>query len=98
MKLLREAVAGTLESSDVMIRIAPLTDQEIDIVISSMVEKQFGAAIRRTVLEVLQHYQLRGVQVMVDDKGALDCILRARLHTALLRASEDGSAPWEKPL
>ncbi len=30
---------------------------------------------------------MRGVQLNVDDKGALDCILRARLETLLARAS-----------
>ena len=38
---------------------------------------------------------LRAVQVIVDDKGALDCVLRARLETALMRACEGGQLPWE---
>jgi citrate lyase subunit gamma (acyl carrier protein) len=46
------------------------------------------------LLEVLQHYQVEPVQVMVDDKGALDCVLRARLETALMRASDNGQLPW----
>ncbi len=32
-------------------------------------------------------YNVRGVQLNVDDKGALDCILRARLEALLARAS-----------
>ncbi|VTR22217.1 Citrate lyase gamma chain [Serratia fonticola] len=36
------------------------------------------------------------VQVIVDDKGALDCVLRARLETALMRASETAALPWEE--
>ena len=31
--------------------------------------KQFGAAIRHTLLEVLQRYEVEPVQVIVDDKG-----------------------------
>jgi len=61
------------------------------------VEKQFGAAICHTLLEVLQRYEVEPVQVIVDDKGALDCVLRARLETALMRASENGQLPWEAP-
>lgn len=96
MKIVREAMAGTLESSDVMVRIAPAEGQEHDLLIASSVEKQFGAAIRSTLLQVLEHYGVPPVQVIVDDKGALDCVLRARLETALLRASETAVLPWEE--
>lgn len=72
MKINQLAVAGTLESGDVMIRIAPLDTQDIDLQINSSVEKQFGEAIRATILEVLSRYDVRGVQLNVDDKGALD--------------------------
>ncbi|KFC82675.1 citrate lyase acyl carrier protein [Buttiauxella agrestis] len=96
MKITRPAVAGTLESGDVMIRIIPLDTQEIDLQINSSVEKQFGAAIRATLMEILTRYDVRGVQLNVDDKGALDCILRARLETLLVRASDVGALPWEE--
>ncbi|EBX3461668.1 citrate lyase acyl carrier protein [Salmonella enterica subsp. enterica serovar Give] len=95
MKINQLAVAGTLESGDVMIRIAPLDTQDIDLQISSSVEKQFGEAIRATILEVLSRYDVHGVQLNVDDKGALDCILRARLETLLARASGIAALPWE---
>lgn len=88
-------MAGTLESSDVMVRIAPGDGPQHDLLIASSVEKQFGAAIRRTLLQVLNQYGVEPVQVMVDDKGALDCVLRARLETALMRASDGDQLPWE---
>ncbi|MEN1256026.1 citrate lyase ACP, partial [Pseudomonas aeruginosa] len=68
-KINQPAVAGTLESGDVMIRI--------------------------TILDVLARYNVRGVQLNVDDKGALDCILRARLEALLARASGIPALPWE---
>ena len=40
-------------------------------------------------------YNVRGVQLNVDDKGALDCILRARLEALLARASGIPALPWE---
>ncbi|PVZ80276.1 citrate lyase acyl carrier protein [Serratia sp. S1B] len=94
MKIVREAMAGTLESSDVMVRIAPAEGPAHDLLIASSVEKQFGDAIRSTLLQVLQQYNVPPVQVMVDDKGALDCVLRARLETALMRASDTTTLPW----
>ncbi|EFC1641395.1 citrate lyase acyl carrier protein [Escherichia coli] len=95
MKINQPAVAGTLESGDVMIRIAPLDTQDIDLQINSSVEKQFGDAIRTTILDVLARYNVRGVQLNVDDKDALDCILRARLEALLARASGIPALPWE---
>ena len=96
MKITQAAVAGTLESSDVMVRIAPIDTPEIDLQISSSVEKQFGDAIRTTVMEILTRHDISGVQLVVDDKGALDCILRARLETLLVRASDVKNLPWEE--
>ncbi|AWH88391.1 citrate lyase acyl carrier protein [Limnobaculum parvum] len=94
MKIVKEAVAGTLESSDVMVRIAPLGGSEIDLQLNSSVEKQFGDAIRETVMDTLAKLGVTGVQLIIDDKGALDCILRARLQTVLLRASDSKELPW----
>lgn len=94
MKIIKEAVAGTLESSDVMIRIAPLDGSEIDLQLNSSVEKQFGDAIRQTIFDTLAQLGVTGVQLIIDDKGALECILRARLQTVLLRASDSKELPW----
>ncbi len=82
-----------------MIRIAPLDTQDIDLQINSSVEKQFGDAIRTTILDVLARYNVRGVQLNVDDKGALDCILRARLEApAGTRQRYPGSAMGGLPM
>ncbi|MRS14007.1 citrate lyase acyl carrier protein [Enterobacteriaceae bacterium RIT691] len=96
MNIIQPAVAGTLESGDVMIRIAPLASPDIDLQINSSVEKQFGEAIRATLLEILNRYDIHGVQLNVDDKGALDCILRARMETLLARAAGIPALPWEE--
>lgn len=94
MKIIHAAVAGTLESGDVMVRIAPIDTHDIDLQLSSSVEKQFGDAIRATILDVLSRHEIHGVQLIVDDKGALDCVLRARLETLLVRASDVVALPW----
>lgn len=46
MNIVREALAGTQESSDLMVKIAP-AHGELEIVIHSEVIKQFGEQIRR---------------------------------------------------
>ena len=49
------------------------------------------ASVSYTHLDVYK----RQVQLNVDDKGALDCILRARLEALLARASGIPALPWE---
>ncbi|TPG63478.1 citrate lyase acyl carrier protein [Ewingella americana] len=94
MNIIRETLAGTLESSDVMVRVAP-NSSHIDVQLSSTVEKQFGHLIRLRIREVLKDLQIETVTLVVDDKGALDCVLRARLETALIRASDQNPNQWE---
>lgn len=95
MKITQEAVAGTLESSDVMIRVTP-NQSGIVLEINSSVKKQFGEAIEKTVRETLNQLNVIDVHLIVDDKGALDCVLKARLQAVLLRASNTQSLlPWE---
>lgn len=95
MQITKIAVAGTLESSDVQIRIAPATS--LDIELNSSVGKQFGEDILATIQDVLTTFNVKSAQIIVEDKGALDCVLRARLKTALLRATDE-EIEWEKLL
>ncbi|ROP59828.1 citrate lyase subunit gamma (acyl carrier protein) [Enterobacter sp. BIGb0383] len=95
MKIIREALAGTQESSDLMVKILP-ADGELEVVIHSEVIKQFGDQIRQVVQETLRAMDVRQGVIMVDDKGALDCVIRARLQSALLRAADVQRIDWEK--
>ncbi|AKO31060.1 citrate lyase ACP [[Haemophilus] ducreyi] len=95
MQITKTAVAGTLESSDVQIRIAPSTTMDIEI--NSSVAKQFGEDILNSVTAVLAQFEVSSAQIIIEDKGALDCVLRARLKAALLRATDEALA-WEKIL
>ncbi|EEA7055116.1 citrate lyase acyl carrier protein, partial [Salmonella enterica subsp. enterica serovar Braenderup] len=53
MKIIKDALAGTLESSDVMIRIGPSSEPGIRLELESLVKQQFGAAIEQVVRETL---------------------------------------------
>lgn len=85
MKLVRNAVAGTLESSDVLVSIQPADRLEVEV--DSVVMAQWGRAIRETVNTVLQAAGVTTGLVRIQDRGARDCTLRARLTTVLDRAS-----------
>ena len=88
MKITKQASAGTMESSDVYVEIEPSTDG-LDIHIESVVEKQFGDKIEACVRDVLNEYGLTDANVRVVDRGALECVLRARVETAVLRCGGD---------
>ena len=85
--ILKAASAGTMESSDVYVEIEP-GDNGLQIHVESVVERQFGAAIEAAVQDVLREQQVEQAVVRVADRGALDCVLRARVETAILRAKE----------
>lgn len=85
MKITKSAGAGSMESNDAMILIEP-GDGEVEIMIESVVKKQFGAQIEKAVREVLGEFQVDDARVVVRDKGAVECTLKARCETAILRA------------
>lgn len=88
MNIVRPAAAGTLESSDALVTVEPAP--QVKIAVSSPVQKQFGEAIKRAVCETLQELNVNGAAVTVQDRGALECTLRARVETAVRRAGEVG--------
>ncbi len=84
-EIVRRATAGTLESSDAYVELEPGAG-EIEIELDSVVEGQFGAQIRRVVAEVLNEQGVGSARVKLVDRGALDCVIRARVETAVARA------------
>ena len=84
-KLLRRAQAGTLESSDVFVTLEP-GGQGLEIDIDSVVIKQFGEEILRVVKDELTQQDVTDAKVSIVDRGALECVLRARVECAVLRA------------
>lgn len=83
----KKASAGTLESSDVYVEIEPSAEGLV-IDLQSVVQAQFGDAIEAAVREVLQENGVERATVKVMDRGALECVIRARVETAVLRSKE----------
>ena len=84
MKILINAVAGTLESSDLFVQIEP-DENNLTLEIDSVVANQHMDAIRAAVLETLKEFEVSSGKIFIKDKGALDCVIRARVETALKR-------------
>ncbi|ULO03925.1 MULTISPECIES: citrate lyase acyl carrier protein [unclassified Campylobacter] len=90
------ASAGSLESGDVLISVSPANvGRKIEL--NSSVYKQFGEQILASVNEVLDEYDIKNVTIKIEDKGALDLVIRARLKTAIFRASLK-DYDWESEL
>lgn len=87
MKLLKNSVAGTLESSDIQIIIEPKEEAGIEVELKSSVEKQFGRQIRKVIKETLETLKVDNARVIANDKGALDCTIKARVQAAAYRAA-----------
>ena len=83
MAIIKSATAGTMESSDVYVQIEPAATLEIQL--ESVVYNQFGDAIREVVTEVLKEQGVETASVRIVDRGALECVIRARVETAVLR-------------
>ena len=88
---MKEALAGTLESGDIMITIGPGEGLEVEL--QSSVEAQFGRQIRELIKETLEGLGVKDAHVQAVDKGALDCTIRARVTAAAVRAT--GKDVWK---
>lgn len=94
MEIKKVAMAGTLESSDIAVVIEPNQEKNIMIKLKSSVEKQYGDQIKKVILDTLNELKVESATVKADDKGALDCVIKARVETAVLRAAEETHFNW----
>ena len=83
MEIVKIASAGTMESSDAYVEIEPA--ESLDIQLESVVYEQFGDEIRKVAKEVLEDNGVKGANVRIVDRGALECVIRARVETAIVR-------------
>ena len=88
MEITKCAAAGTMESSDVYVEVEPGT-QGLQLSLESVVSQQFGEAILTTAREVFEENGVENAVVRIVDRGALDCVIRARIETAILRGKGD---------
>jgi len=82
----KKAVAGTMESSDAYVEIEPAKGLELQI--ESVVQAQFGDSIKASAEDILNEYGVKGAKIRIVDQGALDCVIRARVETAIRRGAE----------
>lgn len=88
MKITTVGVAGTMESSDIIVTIEPKTTHGIDINLESAVKVQYGKQIESVIRSTLEELNVDAAIVTAVDKGALDCTVAARTAAAAYRAAK----------
>ncbi len=84
MVLLNTASAGTLESSDCLVTVSPA--EKLKLEYKGANSEVFADRTMMLVENVLKRYGLGGAEISIQDQGALEITIKARLETALNRA------------
>ena len=84
MKIVKTAQAGTVESSDIIVKIEP-QESGVEIVLTSSVMQQYGERIEAVIRETLSEVGVTAARVTV----------KARTQAAAFRAAESTDYPWK---
>jgi len=87
MKILQKSQVGTFESSDILILIEPVeenTGRKIEI--QSSVMFQYGENLKMLINSELDKFEIKDIHMIINDKGALEPTIKARLETAIKRS------------
>ncbi len=95
MEIVTTGLAGTMESSDIMVSVSKATGEGITIELTSSVSKQFGKQIRAVIRDCARKLGLTAAHITAIDQGALDCVIKARVNTAIYRACLCTDYKWE---
>lgn len=95
MEIKKTGVAGTMESSDIIVRIEPKETEGIELKLESAVMQQYGKQIEKVILETLGELGVTRAYVDAVDKGALDCTVAARTLAAAYRSAESTDYVWK---
>lgn len=93
-KQVEPAHAGTLESSDLFVRVIPFECEGIEIELESTVYEIYADAIKATIEQSAMALNAKGIKLIVQDKGALDYVIKARVQAAILRAYGINEPDW----
>lgn len=88
MKISTTAQAGALESNDVLVTVMPNEQGGVQVQLETkrVILTQFGKQIEQVVRDKAVEMGVEDVTIKVQDKGALNYTIRARVQTALERA------------
>ena len=80
---MKRAIAGSLESNDVLITVKE--SNCLNITVNSIVYDFFHHEIEKVIRDTLAELGIDKIDVVCEDKGALDYTIKARLLVAIAR-------------
>ncbi|MCE5201006.1 MAG: citrate lyase acyl carrier protein [Synergistaceae bacterium] len=84
--IMNTAQAGTLESMDCLVTVTEGTaGSGVKIRITGSSATRFKTAMEKKVTEVLVSMDIKDIDVSIQDNGALDIVLGARVEAAIKR-------------
>ncbi|MFH2115841.1 MAG: citrate lyase acyl carrier protein [Spirochaetota bacterium] len=95
MILIHEATAGTSESGDARVTVIPKPGEGLTLELNGPSIARFGDDIRTIAMDALSALGVSDARVSIDEKGALDATIQARLAAACGRAADTAGTPWE---
>ena len=97
MNIRTNAVAGTLESSDVYVKVEP--SDKLEISIESVVYNQFAQEIEKSIRDVVDELGVTSGKISVNDNGAIDCVIKAPSREQEGNSNEKIYViyPWQHP-
>lgn len=88
MEIVRKAQAGSFESADILILAEPVEKGEgRKIELDSAVKKQYGDKILKIINDCLDNFGVKDIYLVINDKGAIEPVIKSRMETVLFRAS-----------
>ncbi len=81
-----EVTAGNLKKGDVLITLELPASGGIHVELVSKFAGKYGAGMRAAAEKILEQYHIKHASLLIEDSGALDFVISARVETALLRA------------
>ena len=94
MEIKETASAGTIEKCDCLVTVSK-GEGDIKINLSSKVLYQYGDSIRNIILQTLKKLHINDVTVDVEDMGAFEYVIVARLEAAIYRSQKQmDQIPW----
>ncbi len=94
----RTGIAGSLESCDALVMAILSSDREgLEIEIDGPSLPAFGDSMKEAAVETLESLGITGCFLRVQDRGAHDCTLRARIEAAARRALAASGETGKEP-
>lgn len=94
MEIKETASAGTVDKCDCLVTVSK-GEGDIKINLSSKVLYQYGDSIKNTILQTLKKLNINDITVDVEDMGAFEYVIVARLEAAIYRSQKQmDQIPW----